>query len=169
MGLNGARLSAAGNLRRKDRRHMTIEEFRKRYPFIAYGEEYATWGEQRKWYKWLYNQLHTERPTSSTCHEWRRLHWTYKTALDEYEKAFKVLPKPTKEQHNRRYDKDVVGKWPEEAIEDIKEFLNEASYCNDVAKDVAAIITENNYHINVLKEKTYESTKDMEKGRKKRK
>ena len=148
---------------------MDFDDFRKRYSFIAYGEEYAHWCKRRKWYKWLYNQLHTERPTSSTCHEWRRLHWVYKTALDEYEKAFKVLPKPTKEQHNRDYDIDVVGKWPEEAIEDIKEFLKKANYCKDVAKDVAAIITENDYHVNVLKEKTYDSTKDMEKGWKKRK
>ena len=149
---------------------MDLEDFRKRYPFIAYGEEYASWGKQRKWYKWLYNQLHTERPTPHVCHEWRRLHWVYKTALDEYETAFKVLPKPTKEQHNRTYDIDVVGKWPEEATEDIKEFLGKSEYCDVVAREVAAIITENNYHINVLKEKTYDSTKDLEKkGRKKRK
>ena len=133
---------------------MTFESIRERYPFIAYGEEYAHWCKRRKWYKWLYKRLHTEHPTSQTCHEWRRLHWVYKTAFDEYEKAFKVLPKPTKEQHNRNYD---------------KKFLKEANYCRDVAKDVAAIITENDYHVNVLKEKTYDSTKDLEKGWKKRK
>lgn len=148
---------------------MNFDEFRKRYPFVAYGEEYESWGKQRKWYRWLYKRLHNDRPTSSTCHEWRGLHFKFKTALDEYEKAFRVLPKPTKEQHNRDYDIDVVGKWPEEAIEDIKKFLEEANYCKDVAKDVAAIITENDYRTNVLKEKTYDSTQDLEKGWKKRK
>ena len=148
---------------------MNFENFRRTYSFIAYGEEYANWVRRRKWYKWLYKRLHNDRPTTYTCHEWRRLHWVYKTALDEYEKAFKVLPKPTKEQHNRNYDIDVVGKWPEEATGDIKKFLKKSNYCNDVAKDVAAIITENDYHINVLKEKTYDSTKDMEKGWGKRK
>jgi hypothetical protein len=106
---------------------MNFDDFRKRYPFIAYGEEYAHWGKRRKWYKWLYKRLHNDRPTPDTCHEWRRLHWVYKTALDEYEKAFKVLPKPTKEQHNRNYDLDVVGKWPEEATGDIKKFLKKSN------------------------------------------
>ena len=71
--------------------------------------------------------------------------------------------------HNRNYDIDVVGKWPEEAIGDIKKFLEESDYCRDVAKDVAAILTEKDYHLNVLKEKTYDSTKDLMKGRGKRK
>ena len=79
------------------------------------------------------------------------------------------MPKPTKEQHNRNYDIDVVGKWPEEATKDIKKLLKKTNYCNDVAKDVAAILTEKDYHLNVLKEKTYDSTKDMEKGWKKKK
>ena len=146
---------------------MNFDDFRKTYPFIAYGEEYANWSSQMKWYRWLYKRLHTERPTDRIYHEWRRLHWVYKIAFDECESAFKVLPKPTKEQHNRNYDIDVVGKWPEEATKDIKKFLKKTNYCNDVAKDVAAILTEKDYHLNVLKEKTYDSTKDMEKGRKK--
>ena len=148
---------------------MNFDDFRKTYPFIAYGEEYANWSSQMKWYKWLYKRLHTERPTERTCHEWRRQHWIYKTALDECESAFKALPKPTKEQHNRNYDIDVVGKWPEGATKDIKKSLKKINYCNDVAKDIAAILTENDYHLNVLKEKTYDSTKDMEKGWKKKK
>ena len=147
---------------------MKFSDFRKTYPFIAYGEEYATWGKQMKWYRWLYKRLHTERPTERTCHEWRRQHWIYKTALDDCERAFKVLPKPTKEQHNRNYDIDVVGKWPEYATNDIVKFLKKINYCRSVAKDVAAILTEKDYHLNVLKEKTYSSTKDMEKGRQKK-
>lgn len=151
---------------------MDFDDFRKHYPFVAYGDEYASWGEKRKWYKWLYNRLHAERPTSYTCHEWRGLHFKFKTALDEYEKAFKVLPKPTKEQYSDMDDPEypwTIGKWPEEAIDDIKEFLKKANYCRGVAKDVAAIITENDYRTNVLKEKTYDSTKDLEKGWNKRK
>ncbi len=150
---------------------MDFDEFRKRYPFVAYGGEYASWGKQRKWYKWLYNRLHTERPTKNTCHEWRRLHWVYQTALDEYEKAFKVLPKPTKEQIPDMDDPNypwTIGKWPEESIGDIKKFLEKSAYCKNVAKDVAAILTEKDYRLNVLKEKTYDSTKDMEKGWKKK-
>lgn len=142
---------------------MKFDDFRKCYSFVAYGEKYDSWSKQRKWYKWLYNRLHTERPTEMTCHEWRRLHWVYRTAIDEYEKAFKILPKPTKEQHNRDYDTDVVGKWPEEATEDIKKFLEKSNYCKNVAKDVAAILTEKDYRLNVLNEKTYDSTEDMEK------
>lgn len=147
---------------------MNFDDFRRCYPFIAYGEEYAIWGKLMKWYKWLYNRLHIERPTECVCHEWRRLHWVYKTTLDECESAFKALPKPTKEQHNRNYDIDVVGKWPEDAMKEIKAFFEKANYCRSVAKDVAATLTEKDYHLNVLKEKTYDSTKDMEKGWKKK-
>ena len=148
---------------------MNFGDFRKTYPFIAYGEEYANWSRQMKWYRWLYKRLHTERPTDRTCHEWRRLHWVYKTAFDECESAFKALPKPTKEQHNKNYDIDVVGKWPKEATKYIKKFLKKTNYCRSVAQDVAAILTEKDYRLNVLKEKTYSSTKDIEKGRKKKK
>ena len=81
---------------------MNFDDFRKSYPFIAYGEEYATWCKRRK--------------------------------------------------------------WPKDATKQIKAFLEEANHCRSVAKDVAAIITERDYHLNVLKEKTYDSTKDMEKG-----
>ena len=151
---------------------MNFEDFRKHYPFIAYGEEYTTWCKRRKWYKWLYNRLHTERPTEKTCHEWRRLHWVYKNALDEYEKSFKALPKPTKEQYSDMDDPNypwTTGKWPEDATEQIKAFLEEANHCGSVAKDVAAILTEKDYRLNVLHEKTCDSTKDMEKGWKKKK
>ena len=85
-------------------------------------------------------------------------------ALDECEKAFKVLPKPTKEQHNRNYDITVVGKWPEKSTKDIKKFLKKYDQCNDVATDVAVILTKNDYHINVLKDKTCDSMKNMKKG-----
>ena len=117
-----------------------------------------------KWYKYLYKRLCTDRPSEYHYSVWKWFQNVYKTSFDECEKAFKVLPKPTKEQHNRNYDISVVGKWPEKAIKDIKKFLRKYDQCNDVASDVAVIITENDYHINVLKEKTCDSMKDMKKG-----
>ena len=143
---------------------MILEDFRKSYPFIAYGEEYANWCKRMKWYKYLYNRLYTDIPSEYNYNMWRWLYGTYKNALDECEKAFKVLPKPTKEQHNRNYDISVVGKWPEKAIKDIKKFLGKYDQCNDVATDVAVILTKNDYHTNVLNEKTYDSIKNMKKG-----
>ena len=97
---------------------------------------------------------------------WRWLYGTYKNALDKCEKEFKVLPKPTKDQHNQNYDINVVGKWPEKSIKDIKKFLRKYDQCSDVATDIAAILSENDYHNNVLKEKTCDSIKDVENRRK---
>ena len=145
---------------------MILEDFRKSYPFIAYGEEYANWCKRMKWYKYLYNRLYNDIPSEYNYNMWKWLYGTYKNALDECEKAFKVLPKPTKEQHNRNYDITVVGKWPEKSTKDIKKFLWKYDQCNDVASDVAVILTKNDYHINVLKEKTCDSMKDMKKGHK---
>ena len=143
---------------------MILEHFRKSYQFIAYGEEYANWCKQMQWYKWLYKRLHNDNPSMTNYSSWKWLHCSYKKALDECEKAFKVLPKPTKEQHNRNYDITVVGKWPEKSTKDIKKFLRKYDQCNDVATDVAVILTKNDYHINVLKEKACYSMKDMKKG-----
>ena len=117
-----------------------------------------------KWYKYLYNRLRTDRPSEYHYDVWKWFQNVYKTAFDECEKAFKVLPKPTKDQHNQNYDINVVGKWPEKAIKNIKKFLRMYDKCSDVATDIAAILTENEYHINVLKEKTCYSMNDMKKG-----
>ena len=54
----------------------------------------------------------------------------------------------------------MVGKWPEKSIKDIKKFLRKYDQCGDVATDIAAILTENDYHNNILKEKTNDSIKD---------
>lgn len=143
---------------------MALKDFMQSYPFIAYGEEYAKWSRQMNWYKYLYKRLCTDRPSEYHCGVWKWFQNVYKTAFDECEKAFKVLPKPTKEQHNQNYDINVVGKWPEKDIKNIKKFLKMYDQCNDVATDIAAILTENDYHINVLKEKTCDSMKDMKKG-----
>ena len=145
---------------------MNLKDFRQSYPFIAYGEEYAKWSRQMKWYKYLYKRLCTDRPSEYHYDAWRWLYGTYENALDECEKAFKVMPKPTKDQHNQNHDINVVGKWPEKSIKDIKKFLRKYDQCADVATDIAAILTENDYHNNVLKEKTYDSIKDTDKGRK---
>ena len=143
---------------------MNLKDFRQLYPFIAYGEEYANWCKRMKWYKYLYNRLYTDIPSEYNYNMWKWLYGTYKNALDECENAFKVLPKPTKEQHNRNYDITVVGKWPEKSTKNIKKFLRKYDQCNDVATDVAVILTENDYHINVLKDETCDSMKDMKKG-----
>ena len=143
---------------------MILEDFRKSYPFIAYGEEYANWCKRMKWYEWLYKRLNNDKPSMTNYGSWKWLHCLYKNALDECEKEFKILPKPTKEQHNQNYDITVVGKWPEKSTKDIKKFLRKYDQCNDVATDVAIIMTENDYHINVLKEKTCDSIQDLEKG-----
>ena len=143
---------------------MILKDFRQSYPFIAYGEEYAKWSRQMKWYKYLYNRLCTDGPSEYHYDVWKWFQNVYKTAFDECEKAFKVLPKPTKDQHNQNYDINVGGKWPEKAIKNIKKFLRMYDKCSDVATDIAAILTENEYHINVLKEKTCYSMKDMKKG-----
>ena len=117
-----------------------------------------------KWYKYLYKRLCTDRPAEYHYSVWKWFQNVYKTSFDECEKAFKALPKPTKDQHNQNYDINVVGKWPEKAIKNIKKFLKMYDQCNDVATDIAAILIKNDYHINVLKEKTCDSMKDMKKG-----
>lgn len=116
-----------------------------------------------KWYKYLYKRLCTNRPAEYHYSVWKWFQNVYKTSFDECEKAFKALPKPTKDQHNQNYDINVVGKWPEKAIKNIKKFLKMYDQCNDVATDIAAILIKNDYHINVLKEKSYDSIKDTDK------
>ena len=41
---------------------MTIDEFRKNYPFISYGSEYELWKRNTKWYRWLLKRIQAERP-----------------------------------------------------------------------------------------------------------
>ena len=138
---------------------MTLSLFRKNYPFIAYGDEYNRWKKAKKWYEWLFDRLHTEGPTEYTCHDWRKLNFKFESHIMMFNEAFKALPKPTKEQYNSDYDINVVGKWPEDAIDLIEKFILRDTYCREDAKEVAAILTKNDYQVNVLKMKQYESNK----------
>ena len=138
---------------------MTLSLFRKSYPFIAYGDEYNRWKKAKKWYEWLFDRLHTEGPTEYTCHDWRGLHSKFECHIKKFKEAFKALPKPTKEQYNSDYDIRVVGKWPEDAIDLIEKFILQDTYCREDAKNVAAILTKNDYQVNVLKMNQYESNK----------
>ena len=146
---------------------MTLSLFRKSYPFIAYGDEYKRWKRAKKWYKWLFDRLHTEGPTEYTCHDWRKLHFKFECHLEKFNEAFKALPKPTREQYNSDYDPLVVGKWPEDAIDLLEKFILQDTYCREDANEVAAILTKNDYQVNVLKMKQYESNK-VKYGKKKK-
>ena len=151
---------------------MTIDELRKNYPFIPYGSQYDGWKWNTKWYKYLLDRIMSERPAKSTNHDWRKLAIYLQVGLKKRNDLFKKLPKPTKEQ---RFDEDdpeypwTIGKWPEEAMPDIRAFAKSEDDVKIVAYKVSAILTMNDYCVNVLKEKTYESRKEEEDEKKKRK
>ena len=52
---------------------MTIDELRKNYPFIAYGNQYQFWEKLTQWYSWLLERIVSERPAKSTDHDWVKL------------------------------------------------------------------------------------------------
>ena len=148
---------------------MTIDELRKNYPFIPYGSEYNLWNQNTKWYKWLLDRIMTERPSKTTDHDWCKLAIYLQVELKKRNDLFKKLPKPTKEQYVDDDDPDypwMTGKWPEDAMPDIRAFAKAEGEVRNTANKVAAILTKNDYCVNVLKEKTYDSRKDEE--RKKR-
>lgn len=149
---------------------MTLRQFRENYPFIAYGDEYNRWKKAKKWYEWLFDRLHTEGPTEYTVHDWRKLQLEFEWHVKNFNKLFRNLPKPTKEQYNRECDPFVVGKWPEDSLDAIKKFIAGDAKCRECAENVAAILTKNDYQVNVLKMKQYESNKRRcsEKGRKRK-
>lgn len=150
---------------------MTIDQLRKAYPFIPYGSEYEVWKRQTKWYKFLLDRILSERPAKSTDHDWCKLACWFQVELKERNALFRQLPKPTKEQN---YDKDdpnypwTIGKWPEDAMPAIREFATHEEKCRETSRKVAAILTENDYCVNVLKEKTYESRNQEEKAKKRK-
>ena len=151
---------------------MTIDEFRKKYPFIPYGTEYDVWKKTTKWYKWLLDRIKSERPAKSTDHDWCKLACWFEVELKKRNDLFKKLPKPTKEQYSDEDDPEypwTIGKWPEDRIPDIRVFAREEDEVRELSRKVAAILTENDYCVNVLKEKTYESRKEeQEKKRRNR-
>lgn len=145
---------------------MTIDQFRKAYPFIPYGSQHDTWKWNTKWYKWLLDRIMNERPSKTTDHDWCKLAISLQVDLKKRNNLFRKLPKPTKEQ---RYGKDIDpckdGKWPEDAMPDIRVFANAEEKVRELSRRVAAILTENDYCVNVLKQKTYESRNDYWKKR----
>ena len=145
---------------------MTLRQFREDYPFIAYGDEYSRWKKIGKYYRWLFDRLHTEGPTQYTVHEWRKLHFEFEWYVNNFNKLFRNLPKPTREQYNSECDPFVVGKWPEDSLDVIKKFITSNAKCGECAKNVAAILTENDYQSTVLGERQYESNKDKHKKKK---
>lgn len=149
---------------------MTIDELRKHYPFIAYGNQYFFWKKLGEWYNWLWDRIWNERPCSYTCHDWRGLVCSYFSALKDREDAFKRLPKPTKAQIKDDNDPEYPwkpGKWPEKSMPKVREFCKAEEQCKKVANNVAAMLTLNDYHINVLGEKKYQSSKEKEEEYKK--
>ena len=151
--------------------NMTIDELRKNYPFIPYGSQYDGWKWYAKWYKWLLDRILNERPSKTTDHDWRKLAIYLQVELKKRNALFRKLPKPTKEQ---RYGKDwdidplAPGKWPEDRMPDIRVFARSEDEVKRIADKVSAILTKNDYCVNVLKEKTYESRKEEEDEKKKK-
>ena len=150
---------------------MTIDELRKAYPFIPYGSQYDMWKWNTKWYKWLLDRIMNERPSKTTDHDWCKLAIYLQVGLKKRNDLFKKLPKPTKEQNPDVDDPDYpwkTGKWPENRMPDIRVFANAEEKVRELSRKVAAILTENDYCVNVLKQKTYKSRKEEEDEKKRR-
>ena len=148
---------------------MNIDEFRKCYPFISYGNQYQYWEKLAQWYNWLLDRIVNERPAKSTDHDWVKLAIYFQVQMKEREKLFKKLPKPTKEQNKDEDDPDYPwkpGKWPERSMPKIREFCKCEAETRKYSRQVAAILTENEYCVKVLKEKTYKSKRQEDKKRK---
>ena len=142
---------------------MTIDEFRKNYPFIAYGSQYDMWKWNTKWYKWLLDRIMNERPAKTTDHDWCKLAIYLQVDLKKRNDLFKKLPKPTKEQTKDDDDPDypwTEGKWPEDAMPAIREFAKKEDDVKILADKVSSILTMNDYCVNILKQKTYKSRKE---------
>lgn len=146
---------------------MTIDEFRETYPFIPYGAEYDVWKWNMKWYKWLLNRILNEIPSKTTIHDWFKLAISLQVDLKKRNDLFKKLPKPTKEQrYGKEIDPFTIGKWPEDRMPDIRVFTKSEDEVKIIADKVSSILTRNDFCVNVLKEKTYDSRKEKEKRKK---
>jgi hypothetical protein len=60
----------------------------------------------------------------------------------------------------------MTGKWPEDRMPDIRVFARAEDEVRELSRKVAAILTENDYCVNVLKQKTYESRDEHDRKRK---
>lgn len=148
---------------------MTIDELRKNYPFISYGSQYDGWKWNTKWYKWLLNRIMNERHAKTTDHDWCKLAIYLQVELKKRNDLFKKLPKPTREQYSDMDDPNYpwsTGKWPEDRMPDIRVFARSEDEVQSLSQKVSAILTMNDYCVNILKDKTYESRKEHEKKRK---
>ena len=135
---------------------MTISEMRKSYPFITYGNFYEQFKKHLKYLKWLLEKLKTERPTSSTCHEWRGLYWRFGNAVSDFEKAIKGLPKPTAEQKKEvEYGEKAV--WPDDHLDEIDDCVQFENAAKRLGRQGSAILIETQYDHEVLKNKLYDS------------
>ena len=135
---------------------MTISELRKNYPFITYGGIYEGFKKHLKYLKWLIERLKTERPTSSTCHEWRGLYWRFKNAVSEFDKAIKGLPKPTAEQ-KKEVKYDVKAPWPDDHLEEIDSCVQLENAATRLGRQGSALLIETQYDHEVLGSKMYDS------------
>ena len=134
---------------------MTIDEMRKHYPFISYGNQYAHWKKTVRYYKYLLDRITTEPHAYEVGHDWNKWSATFYCAFIKHRKLLAKLPKPTKEQTS-----DVAwtkGKWPEKSMPKIRLFCKSNAEMKECAKTVAAILTLNEYCVKVMKCKTYPS------------
>lgn len=141
---------------------MDIDELRKCYPFISYGNEYKYWKQNALYYKYLLRRVTTERHASVVGHDWNKWSATLYSALREHDRLFKNLPKPTKEQTSDVDAPDYpfsVGRWPEGDMLAIRKFCDSADEVRKWADKVAEILTRNDYCVKVLKSKTHPSRK----------
>lgn len=136
---------------------MTISELRKSYPFITYGGFYEGFKNRLKYLKWLIEMLKTERPTSSTCHEWRGLYWRFKNAVSEFDKAIKGLPKPTAEQKKEEVDYGGKAPWPDDHLEEIDDCVQLENAATRLGRQGSALLIETQYDHEVLGSKLYDS------------
>ena len=139
---------------------MNIDEIRKCYPFICYGNEYAHWKKTSSYYKYLLNRITKERHACEVGHDWNKWGASFYFALKERSKLLAKLPKPTKEQTSDMDAPDypvTVGKWPESDMPAIRLFWESDGEARKCADRVAAILTRNDYYVKILKCKTYPS------------
>ena len=142
---------------------MTISELRKRFTFIAYGDEYERMKSSAKLFDWLIERLEQGHPTSTTCHEWRTCLSWLRVKSSEYKKLMKKMPKPTKEEYNKSVDPWVVGKWPEDRLDDIEAAYEKMQECQKFAERAESVITHTQFMKDICRDKVYESEVEREK------
>lgn len=141
----------------------TIASIRKKYPWIAYGNEYDRMKSELKYFNWLINALDNERPADQECHEVRTCAFDMWRETGKYRDLLKKLPKPTKEQRNDDYDPWTKGLWPEDKISDIETAWRKMQIVRDIASRAANSLVRSKYAKEVLHDKVCKSLKEKEK------